>query len=619
MVHLPPSSRWFPIPRLALALGLAALTAGLPGSARAWGSEGHQIIGAMADSLLAGTRAGKEVRRILPGSSLQAMAVWADCVKGVAAEAPAAPAGAGKPASGRVAAPECRGFVDDPAELARMNDYVARNLRQCQTLGAGHGEAPAEPCHRQYHYTDVASVHDHYDAAYQGARDQDVVHAIEAATDALLGHPVRAPFDFHDEREALSLLTHFVGDIHQPLHVVSLYLDREGRSVDPDRAPPAAGIARYETRGGNALLLEKGSLHGEWDQVPAAWAPGGADYPRLLALATRYRRAGEALGAEGSEAAQAWATDTLRLGRATAFDGLSFQLRGAYQETGNTWVVVGLTDAYRQNETHLKFHQLARAGARLALLLQTLWPESGGSVALAPPQGSPSPRGYLAAGELQGITAWLPPAPQPKSAAQADDEARFRASRAVLATPRGQQAAEDDVFVPAELIPRFTEAAGRPLDARRLPTLAAILGRIEEDANQMVAPVKRRLKEGGRVRPLVAHPQAPNCLEPRDMAGRRHVDLDQFHLKDTGSYPSTHALMGLAVALVLSEVLPERADALMARGLEFGESRLICGFHYHSDLEGGRLVAATLYARLQANPAYRQDIATLRQELAVAP
>ena len=127
------------------------------------------------------------------------------------------------------------------------------------------------------------------------------------------------------------------------------------------------------------------------------------------------------------------------------------------------------------------------------------------------------------------------------------------------------------------------------------------------------------LKEGGRVRPLVAHPQAPNCLEPRDMAGRRHVDLDQFHLKDTGSYPSTHALMGLAVALVLSEVLPERADALMARGLEFGESRLICGFHYHSDLEGGRLVAATLYARLQANPAYRQDIVTLRQELAVAP
>ena len=36
-------------------------------------------------------------------------------------------------------------------------------------------------------------------------------------------------------REALRLLAHYVGDIHQPLHVAAVYLDREGRVVDPSR------------------------------------------------------------------------------------------------------------------------------------------------------------------------------------------------------------------------------------------------------------------------------------------------------------------------------------------------------------------------------------------------
>src|SRR5271154_5672227 len=57
-------------------------------SAGAWGAEGHQTIGAIADSLLIGTNAEKAVREILGAEKLETAALWADCVKGVSDTAP---------------------------------------------------------------------------------------------------------------------------------------------------------------------------------------------------------------------------------------------------------------------------------------------------------------------------------------------------------------------------------------------------------------------------------------------------------------------------------------------------------------------------------------------------
>ena len=45
--------------------------------------------------------------------------------------------------------------------------------------------------------------------------------------------------------------------------------------------------------------------------------------------------------------------------------------------------------------------------------------------------------------------------------------------------------------------------------------------------------------------------------------------------------------MGWAWALILSELAPDRADAILARGLAYGESRAVCGVHYASDVEAG--------------------------------
>ena len=89
-------------------------------------------------------------------------------------------------------------------------------------------------------------------------------------------------------------------------------------------------------------------------------------------------------------------------------------------------------------------------------------------------------------------------------------------------------------------------------------------------------------------------------------------------LAASGSYPSGHAALGWAWALVLTEMAPERADAILARGMAYGESRVICGVHYSSDVEAGRLVGAVLVARLKADPAFQADFAVAARELAQA-
>lgn len=133
-----------------------------------------------------------------------------------------------------------------------------------------------------------------------------------------------------------------------------------------------------------------------------------------------------------------------------------------------------------------------------------------------------------------------------------------------------------------------------------MPTLTLLLGKMLGDLETIQTPAKQGYF---RPRPFVAEPAA-TCFPPEPWLGR------------SGSYPSGHAAMGWAWALTLSELAPDRADAILARGLAYGESRVICGVHYASDVEAGRLVGAAMVARLKADPNFQRDLAKSRAELA---
>lgn len=210
------------------------------------------------------------------------------------------------------------------------------------------------------------------------------------------------------------------------------------------------------------------------------------------------------------------------------------------------------------------------------------------------------PHGYLSVETAPNAAHFLPPPPDKGSLREQDDIAIYRATRALKGSPRWQMAAGDNEIETPRAPRIFDEALGIHFEPARMPTLALLLGRMLGDLETIQGPAKRGFN---RPRPFVSEPAA-TCIVPEKW------------LAASGSYPSGHAATGWAWALVLAEMAPDRADAVLARGLAYGESRVVCGVHYASDVEAGRLVGAALVARLQADPAFQRDFAIARQELA---
>ncbi|HET8706714.1 MAG TPA: phosphatase PAP2 family protein [Pseudomonadales bacterium] len=245
---------------------------------------------------------------------------------------------------------------------------------------------------------------------------------------------------------------------------------------------------------------------------------------------------------------------------------------------------------------------------RIAILLLLIIP----SLALAD-------KGFLSEKQIQAlhIEYLIPMAPTFGSEQDQSDVAIFWGMRDVLKSPRGLQAAQDDVYVPAEVVTRFAPAAGLPKDLppEQIPHLLNLMEQMQADAEKLVKPVKRKVSAGGKIRPFVRFSGSPTCLEPVDLV-KGHKDLDyHYGLKESGSYPSTHALIGILWGALLGDLLPEQRFAVMERGIDFGESRVVCGFHYRSDVASGRVLARALYEKEKTSTAFKKELALARQEL----
>lgn len=332
--------------RLVAGLILLVVTLLLARPASAWGPTGHEIVGETADQLL-NPRARTEVRRLL-GFDLKTAAKWADCVRSVERTRD------GGFAYNRMTPyqPPCEPLMS-PRELARLERFAAQNWFTCQQDGG-------RPCHETFHYTNVAVQRGRYLRGYIGTSDHDVVAAITNSIRVLEGRSAEGPFVFADRADALLVLAHVVGDVHQPLHAGSIYLAPDGGQVDPDAAPGDLNLTH--TRGGNQLRHGDERLHSEWDQVPArlvARSPG--DWAR------RARAVPMTRGPLASWGAQ-WATQSLRQA------AWVFQHMEAEPRQGSTWAVTFTAADYARRRDEIQERQLVLAGKRLADVLNRIWP-----------------------------------------------------------------------------------------------------------------------------------------------------------------------------------------------------------------------------------------------------
>lgn len=227
------------------------------------------------------------------------------------------------------------------------------------------------------------------------------------------------------------------------------------------------------------------------------------------------------------------------------------------------------------------------------------------STALPPPVavGSASwkepPKGYLPAGAAPDALKILPPPPALGSPQQLAELQTFEATRALEGTPRWTQALRDADLSGKEAFHGFSCAAGVRIGPETTPTLAKMLLRMLDDGRPVYNPIKRAY---ARKRPAAGN-TAPICI-PRE----HWIETD-------GSYPSGHSMIGYSWALILAELVPDRTSELTRRGREFGDSRVICGVHWQSDVDAGRTLAGALVARLHAEPGFQADLATARSEI----
>ena len=210
-------------------------------------------------------------------------------------------------------------------------------------------------------------------------------------------------------------------------------------------------------------------------------------------------------------------------------------------------------------------------------------------------------KGYLSPDALPDSLALLPPPPAAGSAAFALDEEVARQSVPLRGKARWTQATLDADLSFPNAPAAFSCALDAPITEERTPKLYLLMHRTLTDVGLSTYGAKERYQRG---RPFVAN-QEPICTPG-----------EQATLATDGSYPSGHTAIGWAWALLLTEIAPERADAILARGLAYGESRNVCNVHWHSDVVEGRVMGAGTVARLHADAAFRADLEAAKSELA---
>lgn len=210
------------------------------------------------------------------------------------------------------------------------------------------------------------------------------------------------------------------------------------------------------------------------------------------------------------------------------------------------------------------------------------------------------PQGYLTDQTAVDAAKFLPPKPAENGTIDQADQAILKATRVLEGTPRWDVAAIDATLFTPDAPRAFECALGTTFVPEKAPTLTYLLARILPD----VQKVQKGVKSGAsfRTRPYVRDGYN-TCVEGESLA-------------KSSSYPSGHTAIGWSWALILAELAPDRADAILKRGVDYGQSRVVCGFHYPSDLDSGRMVGAALVSRLHTIPEFQKDLEAARRELA---
>jgi len=296
-----------------------------PAFALGWGIEGHKAIGQLARTKLS-PAARAQVIKILGNDDLAEVAVWADEVRD-----------AGRHRGPLVSDPEARAFIQ---------------------------KFPKNP---SWHFVDQPLGLAGYTTDGKFSSEDDVVHAINASIAVLEGRSNR-----FTPAQALRLLIHFVGDVHQPLHASTGYYDLHNLASPKLVTNPAAVDLATGDHGGNSLYVTKSEeLHALWD-VKLVEKIAGKDFEKLAgALGNKNPAKWHTPGDYHTWAAQ-WASESVAIAAGHVYRDVIFEAAELDEKHQLKRMEIKLGSSYEKNNETVVAAQLATAGLRLAELLNQL-------------------------------------------------------------------------------------------------------------------------------------------------------------------------------------------------------------------------------------------------------
>lgn len=208
---------------------------------------------------------------------------------------------------------------------------------------------------------------------------------------------------------------------------------------------------------------------------------------------------------------------------------------------------------------------------------------------------------YFQPEQMPDMKQFLPGPPAEDSEAFKYDLAVYELGKKIRTTDqeaaKAAQAQSDNRL--GNLCKQFSEPFGMEISAEKTPEIYLLL---RDGVITCVKSIIGPKEYYHRTRPFAYHKEG--TLMP-DREGMLHQN---------GSFPSGHTLRGWTTALLLLEINPDRAEELLSLGYQYGQSRVISGYHWQSDVDASRLVAAAAVAKLHTSPRFCKQMKRAQRE-----
>ena len=206
---------------------------------------------------------------------------------------------------------------------------------------------------------------------------------------------------------------------------------------------------------------------------------------------------------------------------------------------------------------------------------------------------------YFTTEEMPDLVKCLPAPPAKGSPAFQLDVQRYKWGKQQRKDPvRAEMACRDAVWTYEALLDELDDHFGMAVSEENTPAIWNVLERSLRTVDQIRVAPKAWFK---RIRPF-------EYFKEKTLTG------EDDELRGEGSYPSGHTIRSWLAAMLLAEVNPAVADYVYSRAWEYGNSRVIAGAHWQSDVDASRVAASIGFASLQTSPEFQEDMAAAREE-----